>query len=105
MLIGTMNPEEGDLRPQLLDRFGLVVHVQAPNDPILRSQVVRRRIAFDRSPIQFSQDWNEAESTLKQQIHNSKQLLEKVTIQDELIFLMSQICIEFRVDSLRADIT
>jgi len=105
MLIGTMNPEEGDLRPQLLDRFGLVVHVQAPNDPTLRSQVVRRRIAFDRSSIQFSKDWNEAELTVKQQIHNSKQILEKVTIQDEYIFLMSQICIEFGVDSLRADIT
>ena len=53
VLIGTMNPEEGELRPQLLDRFGLTVEIAAPRDPELRAEVVRRRMAFDRDPASF----------------------------------------------------
>ena len=61
ILVGTMNPEEGELRPQLLDRFGLAVDVQAERDVEVRAEVVRRRIAFDRDPEGFVRQWADAE--------------------------------------------
>ena len=64
VLIGTMNPEEGELRPQLLDRFGLTVEVAAPRDPALRAEVIRRRMDFDRDPVAFSRAYADAEATL-----------------------------------------
>ena len=62
VLVGTMNPEEGELRPQLLDRFGLTVEVAAPRDPTLRAEVVRRRMAYDADPDAFSAAWADAET-------------------------------------------
>ncbi len=105
ILIGTMNPEEGDLRPQLLDRFGLMIDVNAPRDPQLRMQVVRRRIAFESDPQAFIQQWREEEKQLRHRIVQAKAHLSNVTLDDDMLLLISQICTEFEVDGLRADIT
>ena len=105
MLIGTMNPEEGDIRPQLLDRFGLMVDVLAPRDVGQRTEVVRQRIAFERDPKNFRVQWEESEARLAQKIQTAKDHLPQVSLSDDLLFLISKICTEFRVDSLRADIT
>ncbi|CAB9518776.1 chelatase 67 kDa subunit [Seminavis robusta] len=105
MLIGTMNPEEGDLRPQLLDRFGLMVDVQAPRDPRQRCEVVRQRITFERDPALFQQAWQQSSTLLTQQVVAAQERLTKVILKDELLLLISTICTEMHVDSLRADIT
>mmetsp|Transcript_1851 Transcript_1851/g.4902 ORF Transcript_1851/g.4902 Transcript_1851/m.4902 type:complete len:655 (-) Transcript_1851:59-2023(-) len=105
MLIGTMNPEEGDLRPQLLDRFGLMVVVVAPREVRLRAEVVRQRITFDRNPASFKAQWEANERLLTQRIQVAKERLSQVNLPDDLLFLISRICTEFKVDSLRADIT
>jgi len=105
MLIGTMNPEEGDLRPQLLDRFGLMVEVLAPRDAKLRAEVVRQRISFERDPDSFRKKWETTETQMTQQIQAAKDRLPQVNLSDDLILLISVICTEFKVDSLRADIT
>ena len=107
MLIGTMNPEEGDLRPQLLDRFGLMVDVLAPKDAAVRAEVVRKRLAFENDRATFQQQWQDDEQRLAQKIQDAKERLPNIreTLPDDLLLLMSQICTEFNVDSLRADIT
>ena len=64
LLVGTMNPEEGELRPQLLDRFGLTVEVAATRDPVLRAEVVRRRLAYEASPVEFAAAWAGADTAL-----------------------------------------
>jgi len=107
MLIGTMNPEEGDLRPQLLDRFGLMVDVRAPKDPKIRAEVVRQRMAYECNPKEFRTKWETKESEIAQQIQNAKNLLPQIRqeMSEELLLLISTICSEFMIDSLRADIT
>ena len=105
MLIGTMNPEEGDLRPQLLDRFGLMVNVAAPQDAAERSEVVRQRINFERDETSFREKWNDAEEELTKRIAEAKDRLSDVVLSDESLLLISRICTEFQVGSLRADIT
>ncbi len=103
-LIGTMNLEEGDLRPQLLDRFGLMVEVTAPRDKVLRAEVVRRRIAFEADPAGYSNTWQTQQETLHQQLETAQQLLPNVVLDDALLDLVSHLCCEFEVASLRADI-
>jgi len=103
-LIGTMNPEEGDLRPQLLDRFGLMVEVVAPQDKALRSDVVRRRIAFEADPAEYTKQWSQQQQALSAQLVTAQQLLSKVELDDGLLELISHLCCEFEVASLRADI-
>ncbi len=103
-LIGTMNLEEGDLRPQLLDRFGLMVEVTAPRDKVLRSEVVRRRIAFEANPSAYAAAWMHEQQALKHQLATAQQLLAEVSLDDALLDLISHLCCEFEVASLRADI-
>ena len=103
-LIGTMNLEEGDLRPQLLDRFGLMVEVGAPRDKAQRAEVVRRRIAFEADPSGFAADWRAQQDALRLQLRSAQQLLPQVTLSDALLDLISHLCCEFEVASLRADI-
>lgn len=105
MLIGTMNREEGDLRPQLLDRFGLMVDVEAPRDATVRAEVVRQRLHFERNEPSFKAKWHEAETKLAQDIQAAKDRLTEVVLSDDLLLLISRICTEFHVGSLRADIT
>ncbi|MEL6407082.1 MAG: magnesium chelatase subunit D family protein [Chloroflexota bacterium] len=104
MLIGTMNPEEGDLRPQLLDRFGLMIDVVAPRDPILRADVVQRRIAFEADSQAFFAEWMDAEQDLRQRITSAIQRLDHVVVKEEMLHLMTRICASLDVDGLRADI-
>ena len=104
VLIGTMNPEEGNLRPQFLDRFGLMVEVEAQLDVKERTEVVRRRMAFENAPEIFASQWNASQLILQQQIDKAQQLLPLVTMPDGLLTLISQLCIEWSVASLRADI-
>ena len=103
-LIGTMNLEEGDLRPQLLDRFGLMVEVTAPRDKALRAEVVRRRIRFEADPALFAAAWAQPQQQLHQQLSLAQRLLPQVVLDDALLDLISHLCCEFDVASLRADI-
>lgn len=103
-LIGTMNPEEGNLRPQFLDRFGLMVDVEAPRNVVERTEVVRRRITFEVNPEAFSLQWLNNQKALQNQIKTAQQLLSEVVLPDGLLTLISQLCTELNVTSLRADI-
>ena len=103
-LIGTMNLEEGDLRPQLLDRFGLMVEVKAPQDKALRSEVVRRRIAFEAAPDLYLVSYELQQAQLRSQVRQAQSLLARVVLADETLDLISHLCCEFEVASLRADI-
>ncbi|GAC1316205.1 MAG: putative cobaltochelatase [Collimonas sp.] len=103
-LIGTMNLEEGDLRPQLLDRFGLMVEVVAPRDKSLRADVVRRRITFEADPKSYATAWETQQDDLRRQLVAAQQVLGQVELDDALLELISHLCCEFDVASLRADI-
>jgi magnesium chelatase subunit D len=104
ILVGTMNPEEGELRPQLLDRFGLAVEVQAERDAAVRAEVVRRRIAFDQDPAAFVARWVETEQAERQRLAAARRLLPQVRLDDALLYLITGICTDFGVDGMRADI-
>jgi magnesium chelatase subunit D len=103
-LIGTMNLEEGDLRPQLLDRFGLMVEVVAPRDKTLRADVVRRRLAYEADPLAYAAQWQDEQEALRTRIAAAQTLLPQVVLSDALLDLISHLCCEFEVASLRADI-
>ncbi|MEN0052093.1 MAG: magnesium chelatase subunit D family protein [Mucilaginibacter sp.] len=103
-LIGTMNPEEGNLRPQFLDRFGLMVEVEAPSDVIERTEVVRRRIAFEYDPASFISQWEATQKRLQYQLIEAKKLLPSVKLSDEFLTQISELTTELNVKSLRADI-
>lgn len=104
VLVGTMNPEEGELRPQLLDRFGLTVEIAAPRDPQLRAEVVRRRLAFDADPEAFVQSYADAERALTDRIAAARKLLPEVALTDAVLTKVAEVCAAFEVDGMRADI-
>ena len=103
-LIGTMNLEEGDLRPQLLDRFGLMVEVQAPKDKVQRSEVVRRRIAFEAEPARYAASYETQQTQFHKHVVSAQNLFADVELADDILDLISHLCCEFEVASLRADI-
>src|SRR5450830_991679 len=103
-LVGTMNLGEGGLRPQLLDRFGLMVEVVAPRDKTLRAEVVRRRLAYEADPAAYAAQWHEEQEVLRIRIAAAQALLPQVVLSDALLDLISHLCCEFEVASLRADI-
>jgi magnesium chelatase subunit D len=104
VLIGSMNPEEGELRPQLLDRFGLTVDVAASRDPGTRVEVVRRRLVADADPAGFAESWAAAERALARQIVTARELLPNVTLPDSALRQIAEVCAAFDVDGMRADI-
>jgi magnesium chelatase subunit D len=104
LLVGTMNPEEGELRPQLLDRFGLTVEAVAPRDAGLRGEVVRRRLAYDADPAGFAGRWQAAESGLAARIGVAQALLPGVVLPDATLRQVASVCAAFDVDGLRADL-
>lgn len=104
-LIGTMNPEEGDLRPQFLDRFGLAVDIAGITDPRDRAEVVRRRIAHDADPAAFAAHSAAEEAAVRDQLAVARNLLPAVTLADNLLDLIAHLCISVGVDGLRADLT
>jgi magnesium chelatase subunit D len=104
VLVGTMNPEEGDLRPQLLDRFGLAVEADGLPSTADRAEVVRRRIAFEHDPAGFQRAWSSMESAETARIRAAQALLAGVHVSNEIVELIARICTAFEVDGLRADI-
>ncbi|MEV6295256.1 putative cobaltochelatase [Streptomyces sp. NPDC051896] len=104
LLVGTMNPEEGELRPQLLDRFGLTVEVAASREPEQRVEVVRRRLAYDDDPAGFAARWAEEESAVRQRIVAARELLPRVRLGDGALRQIAATCAAFEVDGMRADI-
>ncbi|MBS7548244.1 VWA domain-containing protein [Dietzia massiliensis] len=104
VLIGTMNPEEGELRPQLLDRFGLTVEVAAPRDPELRAEVVRRRIAFEADPAGFVAAHAADEAAVRERIAAARRVLDRVTLTPWALSTIARVCAGFDVDGMRADI-
>jgi len=104
VLVGTMNPEEGELRPQLLDRFGLTVEVAAPRDPATRVEVVRRRLAYETDPDAFAGRFADDESSLTDRIQAAQKLVEDVELSDWALLKIAEVCAAFEVDGMRADI-
>jgi len=104
ILVGTMNPEEGELRPQLLDRFGLSVEVKGIDQKEARMEIVRRRTAFEENPVGFVSAWEKEQEELRAQIKRAKELLSEVKLGEEMLDLIAEICLDFRVDGHRADI-
>ncbi len=104
VLIGSGNPEEGELRPQLLDRFGMSVEVRTVRNPELRVQVVDQRTSFDSDPDSFSAGVEANQEVLQQRVVEAQQRLDQVTIDDDLRLRISAVCGELDVDGLRGDI-
>ncbi|MFH8341242.1 putative cobaltochelatase [Streptomyces sp. AM6-12] len=104
LLVGTMNPEEGELRPQLLDRFGLTVEVAASREPDQRVEVVRRRLAYDDDPAAFAARWTGEEAAVRQRIVAARELLPRVRLGDAALRQIAATCAAFEVDGMRADI-
>jgi magnesium chelatase subunit D len=104
LLVGTMNPEEGELRPQLLDRFGLTVEVAASRETDERVEVVRRRLAHDEDPAAFAVRWAAEEQALRARIAGARTLLPSVRLGDRALRQIAATCAAFEVDGMRADI-
>jgi magnesium chelatase subunit D len=104
LLVGTMNPEEGELRPQLLDRFGLTVEVAASRETGERVEVVRRRLAYDADPAAFAARWAPQEEQVRARIAAARALLPDVRLGDAALRQIAATCAAFEVDGMRADI-
>ncbi|MFL6090668.1 MAG: VWA domain-containing protein [Aeromicrobium sp.] len=104
VLVGTMNPEEGELRPQLLDRFGLTVDVRAPRDPASRAEIVRRRLAYESDPAAFAARFADDEAEFTDRIVRAQKLVEQVELTDHVLTTIAELCAAFDVDGMRADI-
>ncbi len=105
VLVGTMNPEEGDLRPQLLDRFGLVVEIRGEQDVALRGELIRRRMDYERDPAAFCRRWAGEQEDLRRRVQLAQERLETVDIPDSLYLDAAKIGVALQVDGHRADIT
>ena len=104
ILVGTMNPEEGDLRPQLLDRFGLAVEVDGALPAEERREVVLRRIAYEADPLRFMAEWREEEERERERLLRSRERLPQVEVGGDILELITDICAEYQVDGMRGDI-
>jgi magnesium chelatase subunit D len=104
VLIGTMNPEEGELRPQLLDRFGLTVDVRASRDVDVRTQVIRQRMAYEADPDRFAERFADADAELAHRIAAARMLVERVALPDKEVRRIAALCAAFDVDGMRADL-
>jgi magnesium chelatase subunit I len=104
VLVGSGNPEEGELRPQLLDRFGMHAEIRTVRDPILRVQIVQERTSFDRNPEEWLNKYEIVQTDLRQKLIAAKEILTEVTIAYELRVNISKVCSVLNVDGLRGDI-
>lgn len=104
ILVGSGNPEEGELRPQLLDRFGMHAQIGTVRDPELRVKIVEQRASFDESPLEFRNNYEESQTSLRKRIVDARELLNQVQLDYDLRVKISQICSELNVDGLRGDI-
>lgn len=105
VLVGSGNPEEGELRPQLLDRFGLCVQVQTPQDLALRVEVVKRRDAFEKDAPAFRAHWQAENDKLQKRILKARKLLDQVVVSDAMLTLCARLCQQLGTDGLRAELT
>jgi len=104
LLVGTMNPEEGEPRPQLVDRFGLVVTVSAPRDPVQRVEVVRRRLAYEADPVAFAARFAGSDASLAVRIAAARAAAPSVVLPDVELDRIAKVCLAYGVDGMRADI-
>ena len=104
ILVGTMNPEEGELRPQLLDRFGITVEVSGNPEPADRVEVVRRRLHYEADPEGFSGVWSAADEELATSVESARLRLPEVGLDEDILFRISTLCAELGVDGLRGDL-
>lgn len=104
VLIGTMNPEEGELRPQLLDRFGLKVELDSTPQPAERAEIVRRRLAFDADPQAFRAHWQAEQDALRQRCADARRRLPGIALDDAALQAIAERCYAAGVDGLRADL-
>jgi len=105
VLIGSGNPEEGELRPQLTDRFGLAVEVRTPGDLPTRIEVVKRRDAFERGPARFLAHWAKEEAATRRRLLAARRLLPKVTVPDSMLEDAARLCLALGTDGLRGELT
>ena len=104
ILVGTMNPEEGELRPQLLDRFGVTVEVTGSPDPAERVEVVRRRLHHEADPGEFAAKWSASDAELARSVEEARARLASTYLPDGILYKIAALCAELGVDGLRGDI-
>ncbi|MGH8966972.1 MAG: ATP-binding protein, partial [Actinomycetes bacterium] len=104
LLVGTMNPEEGELRPQLLDRFGLTIEVAASRDVETRAEVIRRRLRYEADPAGFAAGWRGEDEALARRIAVARSGLSRVTLPEGELHRIAAVCAAFEVDGMRADL-
>ena len=105
VLVGSGNPEEGELRPQLLDRFGLSVEVRTPTDLATRIEVVRRRDTFERDPIEFVEHWKKEDERVRRRIVRARKQLSSVVVSDAVLGRAAELCMALGTDGLRGELT
>ncbi len=105
VLVGSGNPEEGELRPQLLDRFGLAVEVRTPQDLPSRVEVVRRRDAFENHPTAFTERWHKEDDKLRRKLVAARERLAEVRVPDAVLERAAQLCMALGTDGLRGELT
>ncbi|MEM9279548.1 MAG: ATP-binding protein, partial [Pseudomonadota bacterium] len=105
VLIGSGNPEEGELRPQLLDRFGLSVEVETPMDIKKRVEIIRRREAYDADPSAFVRKWKRETTKVRNRINRARDLIGVVSVDDDILNLIAEVCIGLGTDGLRGELT
>ena len=105
VLIGSGNPEEGELRPQLLDRFGIAVDVKTPTDIPTRIEVVKRRDSFERDPDVFIRRWSSEDAALREKIALARTRLDSIEVPDSAIESAARLCLSLGTDGLRGELT
>jgi magnesium chelatase subunit I len=104
ILVGSGNPEEGELRPQLLDRFGMHAEIRTIQEPRLRVKIVEERMSFDQTPILWFEKYQDEQLKIQERIQNAQKMLEKITISKDFQLKISQLCSELQIEGLRGDI-
>jgi magnesium chelatase subunit I len=105
VLVGSGNPEEGELRPQLLDRFGLSLDVRTPTDLAQRIEVIKRRDAFERDPDSFLAAWRAADEAIRDAILKARKRLQKLEVPDTVLEAAATLCTKLGTDGLRGELT
>ena len=105
VLVGSGNPEEGELRPQLLDRFGLAVEVKTPTDMPSRVEIIKRRDAFERNPEAFMKIWDKEDAKIRGMMASARKKLASVKVDDKLLHDASALCAHLGTDGLRGELT
>jgi magnesium chelatase subunit I len=105
VLVGSGNPEEGELRPQLLDRFGLHARINTITDVAKRVEIVKRRREYDEDPFGFVEKWQKEQLELRDQVTKAKKLVQKVVMPDDILTMVAQLCMNLGIDGHRGELT